>query len=55
MKDLQKAVADSKLINETIDKYIGLLEELKELALSLKKDIRELEEEIEKAKQEKKE
>ena len=50
MKGLQEKVADAKLVYETIDKYIGLLEELKELALSLKNDIRGLEEEVEKAK-----
>ena len=51
MKDLQKKVADAQLIYEMIDKYISLLEELKEIALSLKGDISGLEKELEKAKQ----
>ena len=48
---LEENLSDAKMVIQTIDKYIGLLEELKVLSLSLKKDMVELEEEIKKAKE----
>lgn len=48
---LEKDLSDAKIVIQTIDKYIGLLEELKVLSLSLKKDMIELEEEVKKAKE----
>ena len=48
---LEENLNDAKIVIEIIDKYIGLLEELKVISLSLKKDMVELEEEVKKAKE----
>ena len=48
---LEENLSDAKMVIETIDKYIGLLEEVKVLSLSLKKDMIELEEEFKRAKE----
>jgi hypothetical protein len=48
---LEENLSDAKMVIQTIDKYIGLLEELKVISLSLKKDMVELEEEVKKTKE----
>lgn len=46
----EEDLKDAKEVLKTIDKYIGLLEELKVIALSLKNHMIELEEEVQEAK-----
>ena len=48
---IEEVLSDARIIIETIDKYIGLLEELKVISLSLKEDFVKLEEEVKKAKE----
>ena len=48
---LEDNLSDAKVIIQTIDKYISLLEELKILSLSLKEDFIKLEDEVKKAKE----